>query len=357
MKILIKYAPMAHHPMRMNWFRCLSYSGHEVKFWHEDKEPIYDAMDRFEPDLFVGETYTTTASVCKAIAERPNMKVMMIGSDWGEQSKKMDLEKFKVLVANEQEVRLIEQLKKATGKPDVIFCHYHQNSMEQTHTYWRDRLGIDIFGLMSSADIFHYWPAQRRPFLECDIAFVGGAWGYKSQNIDYFLTPLFNDIGTYRSKVFGNQPHSVASYLGFLPEGLEKDLYLSAKVCVNTSEPHSLEFGTDIIERPWKVLMRGFLLEGGYVRSLHEDIFVGGEIPYAKTREEYREKVDFWIGASPEEREERILPARKRLFREHTCFDRWCAVFDQLGLQTAKRGMKEHKAKAFKDLGIPFSYE
>ena len=106
MKILISSDGFhAHYHIRMSWARVFQSLGAEVSLWNIDSKPVFDAFDEFEPDIFIGQTYHITESLIKCIEERPNLKVMMRASDWGDMQNDIDLDKYPILVATEEEKR------------------------------------------------------------------------------------------------------------------------------------------------------------------------------------------------------------------------------------------------------------
>ena len=112
--------------------------GHEVEIWEKGHTPAFDVFDEFEPDIFMGQTYNLDEAIFKCIKQRPHMKVVMRASDCGDMQKDIDLEKYPILVAQEEEKKLLERLKEETGKPDFVHNHYHDNWIKHTHNKWED---------------------------------------------------------------------------------------------------------------------------------------------------------------------------------------------------------------------------
>ena len=184
MKILISSdGPHAHYYIRLGWGRAFEAAGHKVYIWDIASKPAFDAFDEFEPDLFMGQTYNLNDAVYKCIKNRPHLKVVMRGSDWGDMEKEIDKDKFPILTANEEEKRLLEKLKKETGKPDFVHNHYHQNWIEKTHNKWRD-IGIEPVSLLHGADVFDFANGQVVDHLKSDVSFIGGYWPYKAKCLD-----------------------------------------------------------------------------------------------------------------------------------------------------------------------------
>ena len=116
MKILISSdGPHAHYYIRTSWAKVFANSGHQVKMWEINQESAFDIFDDFEPDLFMGQTYNLNNALFKCIKERPHMKVVLRASDWGEMQDDIDLVKYPILVAQEEEKKLLEKL---SSKPE-----------------------------------------------------------------------------------------------------------------------------------------------------------------------------------------------------------------------------------------------
>ena len=335
MKIMISNdGPHAHFYIRLGWAKVFNELGHEVVFWDIERKPAFDAFDEFDPDIFIGQTYNLTKSVVKCISERPDMKVVMRASDWGDMQNEIDFKRFPVLVAREDEKTLVKELKEKTGKPDFVYNHYHDKWMSQTHNNWSSE-GINVVSMLHGADVFDYIDSEFEDSLKSDVSFIGGYWDYKAKSIDKYLIPLCHPVGKYNVKIFGNQGWPVVQYLGFLPNESVKNVFRSATISPNISEPHSQEFGYDIIERPFKVLIsKGFCISD-YVQSMAEDVFKDGEVLYAKSPQDFLDLIDHYI-KNPEEREEHIEKGYNCVLNNHTYFHRVSTIFENLDLEKEK---------------------
>lgn len=333
MKILISNdGPHAHYYIRMSWAKVFSAMGHQVEIWQKDEKPAFDIFDEFEPDLFMGQTYNLDEAVFKCIKQRPHMKVVMRASDWGDIQKDIDLEKYPILVAQEKEKKLLERLKEETGKPDFVHNHYHENWIRVTHNKWKD-IGIEPISLIHAADIFDFYLRPPIDMLKCDIGFVGGYWPYKAINLDKYLVSLCHPVGKYNIKLFGGSDWPVVQYLGRIDSQNVGGLFASATISPNISEPHSQDFGYDIIERPFKVLMSGGFCISDYVESMANDVFTNNEILFAKDPKEFKTLVDYYI-ANPEKRNPHIEAGYNLVVNNHTYFHRVAKIFSQLKMDS-----------------------
>lgn len=330
MKILIANdGPFAHKYIRLGLARAFSACGHEAIIWELGQKSAFDMFDEFEPEIFYCPTYHLTDDIIKCLKERPYTKVACKASDWGIAQKDMDLNEYPILVANQKEIDTVLKLKDEIGKPDFVDIHYHQSSVNLTHSYWIDN-GIKAIGLLSAADINDYIHGVSKPELECDIAFVGGYWPYKSKTLNKWLIPLCHPKENYKIKIFGNQPWGVPQYCGFIPTEEMRNLFASAKICPSISEPHSQVYGHDIIERPFKLLSCKAFVISDYVKSMEDNVF-GDNLLYAKTPEEFKEKINFYL-KNLDLRQEYIDKGYQHVINHHTYFHRAAQFFDALDL-------------------------
>lgn len=331
MKIVISNEQeFAHYYIRLGFAKALTACGHDVIIWDIRKKSAFDMFDENpDIDILVTQTYNITDGVVKCLLERPYIRVTAKGSDWGYAQNNMDLNKYPILVANNQEIDRILKLHDAIGKPNFIDIHYTQNSVNQTHSNWISH-GIKCVGLLSATDISEYINGQYNQDLDCDIGFVGGYWGYKSVSFDDWLIPLCQPSNNYKIKIFGNQPWPTPQYCGFIPSNQVRNLFVSSKICPNISEPHSQVYGHDIIERPFKILSsKGFCISD-YVSEMAETVF-GKNLIYAASPSEFKEKIDYYL-KNENERQKMIELGYNHVMNNHTYFHRAAQFFTELEL-------------------------
>lgn len=344
MKILCEYTPCGPSFVRSGWGRVFTALGHDFRFWDPGQKPAFDVFNEFEPQIFLGTTYGVDRAVFKCIAKRPKMKVALYASAWGPYLKDVDLQKYPLVVTSEQEKSMLSLLKKETGKPDYVFIHAHDRWLEGTMSGWGE-LGIPYYGVLNAADTFVYLNGKARPELVCDVGFVGGYWGYKARNLDRFLLPLCHPSSGLNVKIFGNQPWPVGQYLGGCTDAQARDLFVSATVCPNVSEPHSTDEGLswDVVERPYKVLCAGGMCVSDYVEE-GRNLFSPDELPMAKTPSEFEEMIRFYI-ANPSARDQVSLAGQKKVLACHTYFDRVALMLDAFGLPLESQRCTQLKSK------------
>lgn len=325
MKILCNYAPCAPAYIRGGWQRTFTYCGHDWRWW--DLKRAFDAF-RYEPDLYIGTTYELDRAVEKCIRNRPEMKVILFASAWGDY---VDDCPFPIVKVQEEEKRRLEKLKAETGKPDYVFIHVTNKYLEPTMGGWRS-IGIEPVGILNAYDAILYQGARRREELICDLGYIGGYWSYKAQNLDRCIIPLCHPNSGLDVKIFGNQPWPVHCYLGACSDEVNRDLFLSATVCPNNCEPHSTSLGFDIVERVFKGMGIGGFVISDYVDEARE-LFSEDELIMAKTPEEMRELIYHFV-KNPVERLPYIQKGREAILRDHTYFDRAHKFLVHLGIDS-----------------------
>lgn len=330
MRVLIAGDGMhAHHYQRMAWAQAFMGCGIEAAMWNVKETPAFDVFDRFEPDIFMGQAYNLDRATIKCIKERPHLKVGLRAGDWGDQTPEIDSTRFNILTCGVDERRMLEELKDQTGQPEFIHIHYAPKAIAHTHNHF-ESIGIKPISLMMCADTTAYGDAKVSPELKCDIGFVGGFWPYKGQVIKPYLFPLLHPLGKYHTKIFGNQPWQVNQYCGMIDDDKVKDLFVSAKICPNLSEPHAQEYGFDVNERIFKILYAGGFCISDNVEG-YKEVF-GDNIVIADSPQDFRKLVDHYL----QDHNGRCFMAKKGqsfVRQNHTGFHRVAQILKEFGYE------------------------
>jgi len=316
----------AHYFERIAWYSAFNdVPGVKASFYDCKQSEAFDVFEVEQPDIFIGQAYNLDSATIKCIKNRPWLKVALRVGDWG------DLEvhpNFNILRATEQEIRTLENLKKECLQPEFVFCHYLPEDIQVTHRKFNN-IGIRPVSMMLAGNVHAYYMSERDQDLMCDLAFVGGYWPYKGLVLDDMLVPLCEEIGKYNIKIFGNQPWPhVNQYCGHIDESCVANLFKSAKICPNLSEPHAHVYGVEINERSFKVLLAGGFCVGDNVAS-HKKIFQDGMV-YANSRKDFKEKIDFYL-QNPEERQRISAIGRNIVLKNHTNFHRASQFLREFG--------------------------
>jgi hypothetical protein len=311
--------------------KVLNYCGHEVIWWNPQEVSTFDIFNQIEPDLFLGTTYNLDRATIKNIVKRPNLRVVLRASDWGMISDEVDLNYYKILVANKEEIQLVKELKESTGKPDFIHNHYHDRWIHKTHSHWEKNLGIRTVGIMLGANLFDYYGGKYSEQFASDLCIISSYHPSKAINIDKFILPLCYPVGKYNIKIFSSWPWPVSQYCGSIPLEFNKTVLASAKICLNIGEPFSTDLNFDVIERPFYTLSNKCFCISEYVQSMQEDVFDEGEIPAGKTPQEYWDLIDYYL-KNPLERDLKAKFGHKKVMAKHTYFHRISQLFTELNL-------------------------
>lgn len=337
LKFACLYKACGEYYRHLGFANALMSCGHSWYFWNPQAKSIYDLVDEYKPDVFIGTTFDLDRPTINCLRENPQIKVVLKGGNWGPNDDKIDQKKYPVLFITETEKILLSRLKEETGKPDFVFCHYHPNRVEETMSLWRN-IGIEPIGIMNAADIIDYPTGEFDNVLKSDISFVGGYWQYKSVNLDKYILPLTKKY--MNIKIFGNQGWPCNQFLGNIDTSQVKNLYKSSLVCPNVSEPHSNVFGFDVVERPFKILSSdGFLLMDT-VSSAKDDVW-GDSVPYYTDQKDFCDKIEYYV-KNPEKRDWK--KAREITLNEHTYHNRMAYLLERLGyIKESQELLEKHQ--------------
>ena len=350
MKILCHGFSCALEHITSGWKNVLEHCGHQWLYWPKGTS-AFDVFYEYEPDIFIGTTYDLDRAICKNIAMRPEMKVILKGNNWGELTDEIDLKEFPIGNSTEEEQKRVIDLCYDTKRdltsenPIKLFNFYHQNRMNDTMGLW-EMNGVETMSMLPAADTYVYYPEEVSEEFKCDVGFVGGYWDYKGRTLNEFFLPLCYPVGKYKVKIFGNQIWPVVQYLGQTSNDNVRHLFNSATVCPNVSEPHATKFGFEVNERVFKIAACKGLCISDNVASLYEDIFINNELPIFGTQAELLDSVSAWV-ENPEHalRQEKIDKLYESTIRNHTYFDRMSAMCKTFQLYDEAKEIEELKER------------
>lgn len=329
MKVLCLYSDCGPSFVRTGWGNVFLAMGHEFHFWDNRSKPAHDVFNEVEPDLYLGTTYDLDRAVYECLLDRPEMKVALYSSAWGELVDDIDEEEFPITRVTLGEQQRVTRLFAEVNKPDLIFSHVPEPWLEGVLGSWRET-GAKIAGVLNAADTVQYRSGQRKEEFVSDISFVGGYWPYKARNLDPYLLPLCEPQRGLRVKIWGNQPWPVAQYLGLASEEDVPDMMASASICPSISEPHSTTYHYDLIERLFKVpVMGGFVISdrvGGIDHVFGKDVF-----PQASSPDEFHDMIKYFL-ARPEQRIAIMEKERQVVLNHHTYFHRVHQILSEIGM-------------------------
>lgn len=333
MRILCTEFSCAPYFIFRGWQNVLEAAGHQWTWWKKDKS-AFDIFSEVNPDVFIGTTYNLDRATIKCITNRPNLKVVLKGNNWGPSDRDIDKTIYPIGIADQKEKDIVLELKQKTGKPDLVCNYYHKNRMEYTMGDW-DTNGITTIDMQPAADLYSLFPlAKPVESLKSDIAFVGGYWGYKSRNMDKYLLPLCTPVGKYNVKLFGNQLSPYPQYIGYASESLTKSLYSSSTICPNINEPHATDYGFELNHRVFQLAAsRAFCIHDP-VSSL-SDVFTNNEMVVGSTPEHFEDLVKLYL-RSPDSRLDSIDNCFNTVISNHTYHHRVSNLLSILGYDTTR---------------------
>lgn len=316
------------------WKNVFEFCGHEFVWWPEGA-PALDVFNIVNPDIFIGTTYNLDTPTIKAIKQRPDMKVALRAFDWGEYTDTIDLKYYQIGAAQPNEIELTKRLRQEAQNQIVLFNHYHENYIHKTHKHWEQN-GFPVVGIMLGADVFNYTNGKYSEQFASDLCIISSYHPSKALNIDKYIIPLCYPIGKYNIKIFSTWHWPVPQYCGSIPKEFNKTVLASAKICLQMSEPFSTDLGYDVIERPFYIFSNKCFCIADYVKSMQEDVFANGELPSAKTPEEYRDLIDYYL-KNPLERDVLAKKGYNTVIQSHTYFHRIAQLFDVIGIPAMKQ--------------------
>lgn len=314
MKILIKHEQNASNYIYVGLMRAFKDLGHECVFWHEGYA-AFDVFDSFEPDMFIGQGYNLDRATIKCLKERPDTKVLLKVGCWGPVCQDVDTEKYPVLMNTAEEIRNVEQAGAAVKKL-VLFNYVHPKRKDYLMGSWED-VAAKTIGLLPAADMTECKSGVFDPSLECEIAFTGGYWPYKGENLDKYIVPLCYPVGKHNIKIFGNQAWPVPQYMGRASDETVRNLHKSSLICPNVSEPHANVFGFEVNERIFKLAASGAFFISDPIASLTEDIFTKDEAVVAENPEDFHDLIQDII-KNPDLRNSHIYACQDTVLKNHT---------------------------------------
>jgi spore maturation protein CgeB len=318
MKILIRHEPNASNYIYAGIANAFNMKGHEAAFWHQENVPAFDVFNAFQPDIFIGQGYNLDRATIKCLARNPETKVLLKVGCWGPVCQDVDTEKYPILNATDEEMRNVGQVAASLSsiKNLVLFNYVHPNRKDYLMAAWEETVASTI-GLLPAADPMYYFQETVDENLKCDIGFVGGYWPYKGENLDKYIIPLCHPVGKYNIKIFGNQAWPVPQYMGMSNDTTARNLFSSATICPNVSEPHANVFGFEVNERVFKLAASKSFFISDRIDSLTEDIFTKGEAVVAENPEKFHNLVDNFI-QNPEQRDSHIAACYETVMKSHT---------------------------------------
>ncbi len=202
---------------------------------------------------------------------------------------------------------------------------------------FQEATGYPYYTIPLAADkTKHYYDFSNK--FDCDISFLGTFLPEKRAFIKNHVFPLREK---YKVMLLGQDWTSYDRLMGWVSRfgkyfnlpvvkdiqkptlGLddERRIYSSSKISLNIHEEYQREFGKDCNERTFKIPACGGFEVSDYVECIGKYFVQEKEIVMAKTPQEWREKIDYYM-KHPEERRAISEAGRLRVLADHTYHNR-----------------------------------
>lgn len=296
-----------------NGFRL---AGYPTLMWNSEGKSAFDLFDEVKDvSLFIGSTWQLDRSLIKKLCANPNIKVILYGDIWGSIQDSLDLNKYPVGVATQEQISNVKKLIDGGANVRNIISNHGAAHVDSTHGYWHT-LGLDIHSVLVSADITQYYPRPKDEKYNVQLAYVGGMWTFKSRNLDAYITPLFYpNTKNWKIRVFGGGWNSIHS-LGNITNDDAAKFYRNTQIIPHIVEPHASDVYSDIPLRYVEVAAcQGFGISCPVVGI--DEIFNKDELIVADDPKDFTEKVVYYLN-NPEETIPYRLAAYKKVMSEHT---------------------------------------
>ena len=312
MKVFICHRPGgAFGYISDGWVNCLRDKGHVVQRW----DGQLSSWQNFDPDLYIG-----CSGHKQPIPAARRAKVAIHVNPWGPVS---------IDGINESKENIQWTLDK---KPDTVFGYGYKED-ELLWSYWPQKGSIPWTPMPTAADKVLYHLHVDRKHRSIDIVYLGGRWTYKSMTIDKYLFPVVRPPISFKLHGWGDWPQGMCD--GVLAEDQVTQFFNSGKIAPCISERHTQQYGIDIPERAFKVVLCGCLAVHDPVPRLNAiipDIVMGSDA------DDYIQKCQYYI----QHENERIDLAEKQrqcVLNNHTYHHRISNLLRVLGFKDEAQGM------------------
>lgn len=211
------------------------------------------------------------------------------------------------------------------SRPDAVFG-YGFDKDRYYWDYWKSKLGIQWVPMANAADFTLFNTPYANSNRNYQIVYVGGKWPYKSKSMDKYLLPLFDGTLSYTISGWGDWDKK---YNVRHATDLEiPNILASAKVGPCISEPHTHQYGIDVPERVFKVIMSGAVAIHDNTQSLADQI---PSLIIARDPNEFKDLCHYWANVDDDTRMKKANEQRSDVLNGHTYAHRLSKLFESLG--------------------------
>jgi hypothetical protein len=325
MRVLLTHRPGgAYAFISDGWANALRAVGHTVQRWDDQ----HSSWHAFQPDLYIG--CSGHRQSIPAPSDRGKTQVAIHVNPHGPH----------VIPGIMEAPEVITWVR--DRQPDAVFGYGHESD-RPFWLYWTTQLGFPWVPMPTAGDTMVYkMPKEmgREENRTVHVGFVGGRWGYKAQNADKWVLPVFqsNEVaseiagwGGWDKVPLG--PH--ARWLGGISDDDAVALYQRSRVVPCLCEPHTIQWGIDLPERCWKAILCGAVAVHDPAKEIHRFL---SRVPAPTTPAEFLDLCIYWSRDQREpDRQQLVRVLREQVFAEHTYFHRMGTLLEALG-HTAEAG-------------------
>ena len=318
MKVLICHRPGgAFGFISDGWLNALQHAKITAKRWDGKAESWY----AFKPDVYIGASGHRQPIPRKV--DRGNCKIALHVNPCGPIQIKPNINE-----AHNAIVWVKAQF------PSIVFGYGHKDDLPYW-SYW-ERDGIKWVPMATAGDATLYSPVNG-PHNIVDIAYIGGYWSYKANNIDKYLIPVISDVGISKLHYgWGNWPKEFG--VREAPDSKVVTTLATCRVGPCVSEPHTTIHGIDLPERVFKVILSGAVAVHDPVPNLSKYI---PSIIMATTPAEYHNMIKELVRLSDSSRTAIALKQYNDVFNSQTYHHRLATLFKALGFHDEAKALLE----------------
>lgn len=303
--------------------------GHEFRFLTPDDDQ-QQLFKEYQPNLFFSGfgpfTFRYLDFNVLSQAKKRGTKIFVNIPFWHSPLAKSRINEVPSLSQNQKWVELIR-----SGQFGDVYYNICEQGDERMAGF-AETTGYHHYTVLLAADKTLLYPEFDQKF-SSDIAYVGT---YLPDKRDFFQEYVFPLKKNYDLKLYGQDWTFIDRQLAFMQKvgqyfnlpiirslqrpklqlEDERKIYSSTKVCINIHEAYQKKYG-DINERTFKILCAGGLQVIDNVPTLSKYFENGKQIIITSTKNEWFEKIAYFI-SHPDEARQIGEEGRKQVLKKHT---------------------------------------
>jgi len=297
---------------------------------------LEELLNSVQPDIFITSTHAYHQKFLNFQLLRKyrdkGMKVFVNTGYWESPINKLRINEAESLKADKKTVNLI----KSGEYGDVFYNAVEQESASMGG--FEESTGYKFYTIPLAVDAITLKDYKIVNKFTADISFIGT---YLVSKRNFFEERVFPLRKKYNLKLYGEDWTRLDRSLGFVQKvgqyfnipGLksvrkakinredEGAIYASSTISINVHEEHQRKFGWDCNERTFKIpFCNGFEISDN-IACIHKYFKVGEEIIVAENKQDWFDKIDYYI-KNPDERLEIIAKGKARVAKDHTYHNR-----------------------------------